>query len=291
MTSHVKEPGGAAPRLHLATNQYPWMTFYRRDGRNFAQSLATAIDEVGASGLDGYEPLVEDIHQLEALVPLLQQRGLAMRSLYVNSTLHLADAAETSIARILAIAEQAQAAGTRFIVTNPTPLRWGGPEDKDDAQLRTQAAALNRLGERLAARGLTLAYHHHDAELRHAARELHHMLNGTDPALVTLCLDAHWVYRGAGNSCVALFDILQLYGARVTELHVRQSAGGIWTEAFGPGDIDYAALAAALARVGVRPHLVLEQAVQAETPKTLDALTAHRRGVAYAREVFAGLAD
>ena len=148
--------------------------------------------------------------------------------------------------------------GAEIIVTNPSPIRWGGPENKTDAQLRTQARALDRLGAALRQRGLTLAYHNHDPELRQGARELHHMLVGTDPAHVTYCLDAHWVFRGAGDSQVALFDVVHLYADRITELHLRQSVDGVWSETFGPGDIDYERL-----------------------------VEAHRASLAYAAEVFA----
>jgi inosose dehydratase len=89
---------------------------------------------------------------------------------------------------------------------------------------------------------------------------------------------------------VALFDIVKLYGSRVVEIHARQSEKGVWTEVFGPGDIDYLALTAALNKQGVKPHLVLEQAVEAKTPKTLTASEAHRRGVKHAAEVFAAFA-
>jgi len=135
--------------------------------------------------------------------------------------------------------------------------------------------------------GLILAYHNHDIDLRNAAREFHHMMAGTDPAYVTLCLDAHWIYRGAGNSQVALFDVLKLYGSRVTELHLRQSKDNIWTETFGDGDIDYPALAEHLLKIGIRPHLVLEQAVEAGSPKTLLPVEAIRKSSQYARQVFA----
>jgi inosose dehydratase len=275
--------------VHLATNQYPWMTFCQRDNRPFA--LDAALSDIAASGLNGLEPIVDQPKQVADLAPLLTKSGLEMRSLYVNSTLHLEDAAEKSIENVLAVAGEAKRVGTRIIVTNPNPIRWGGPESKDDAQLTTQAAALNRLGERLAAVGLTLAYHNHDAEMRHAAREFHHMMVGTDPKQVTLCFDAHWIFRGAGNSAVAVFDILTLYGSRITELHLRQSARGTWTETFGEGDIDYPAVMQHLLRIGVKPHLVLEQAVERDTTKTLDAIEAHRRGAQYARRVFAGLAS
>jgi inosose dehydratase len=138
--------------------------------------------------------------------------------------------------------------------------------------------------------GLILAYHNHDIELRNAAREFHHMMVGTDPAHVTLCLDAHWVYRGSGNSQVALFDVLKLYGPRVTELHLRQSQNGVWTEVFGPGDIDYPRLADYLLQIGVKPLLVLEQAVEAGSPKTMNAVEAFKKSTEYTRQIFAGFA-
>ena len=167
-----------------------------------------------------------------------------------------------------------------------SPIRWGGQENKNDTQLKVQAAAIEKLGRRLKAIGLTLAYHNHDIELRNAAREFHHMMAGTDPEYVTLCLDAHWIYRGAGNSSVALFDILKLYGPRITELHLRQSKNNIWTESMSDGDIDYEALAKYLLSIAVRPHLVMEQAVETGTPKTMSTIEAFRKSSRYARRIF-----
>jgi inosose dehydratase len=282
--------GEAGARLHLATNAYSWQVFYQREGKDFNATLETGLGDVAASGLNGFEPGVGRPEDLSRLGPLLKQHGLELRSVYVSSTLHTEPDAQKSLEQILAVAKAAKALGTRIIVTNPNPLRWGGPETKDDTQLRTQAAALEKLGKALAELGLALAYHNHDVELRHAAREFHHMMLGTEPKHVGLCLDAHWVYRGEGNSSVALFDVLKLYGARVNELHLRQSQNGIWSETFGPGDIDYEALARELASHRVKPHLVLEVAVENGTPKTMGPVEAHRRSAEYARQVFAAFA-
>jgi len=276
-----------AGKLHLACNQYPWTVFYRRDNRNFNKELDKGLGEVAASGMDGYEPLANNPQEIDRLGPLLKKHNLQMRSLYVNSVLHERDKADESIEAVLAIAEKAKDIGTKIIVTNPSPIQWGGPQNKDDAQLKVQAAALERLGRLLQAMGLTLSYHNHDIELRNAAREFHHMMLGTDPESVTLCLDAHWIYRGAGNSAVALFDVLKLYGPRITELHLRQSKGNIWTETFGEGDIDYPALAKYLLDIGVKPHIVLEQAVETGSPKTMSTLEAFKKSSQYARRVFA----
>ena len=287
MTAVTKAGSGT---LHVACNQYPWGTFYARQKKDFNALLDSGLAEVKASGNDGFEPGVGGLAQIEEMMPLLKKHGLQMRSLYVNSTLHEADQAGKSIEEVLAAAAKAKDFGTRIIVTNPSPIRWGGPENKTDEQLKVQAAALDSLGAKLKQMGLTLAYHNHDMELRNAAREFHHMMLGTSPANMTLCLDAHWIYRGAGNSQVALFDVVKLYGSRISELHLRQSQNGVWTEAFGPGDIDYPRLADGLLKIGVKPLLVLEQCVEAASPNTISAVEASKRNVEYTRRVFAGFA-
>lgn len=274
-------------KLHLACNQYPWLVFYQRENRNFNEELDKGLGELAASGCDGYEPLVTNPQEIDRLGPLIKKHGLEMRSLYVNSELHERQKADQSIESVLAISEKAKSIGTKIIVTNPSPIQWGGPQNKDDAQLKVQAASIEKLGRQLKAMGLTLSYHNHDIELRNAAREFHHMMVGTDPDYVTLCLDAHWIYRGAGNSSVALFDVLKLYGRRITELHLRQSKDNIWSETFAQGDLDYPAIAKHLLDIGVRPHIVLEQAVEKGTPKTMETVEAFRRSSKYARRVFA----
>jgi len=113
------------------------------------------------------------------------------------------------------------------------------------------------------------------------------MLSGTNPRYVKLCLDAHWVFRGAGDSNVALHDIIKLYGDRIAELHIRQSSDGVWTEAFGDGDIDYQRLTRELVDLGVKPLVTMEQAVEAKSPNTMNGLKAHEISHARGREVFA----
>ncbi|MEI8371615.1 MAG: TIM barrel protein [Planctomycetota bacterium] len=282
---HAAEPE-SGNKLHIACQEYPWAVFYNRDRRDFGSMVDTALAEVARSGVNGFEPSMYSIQYAEKVGMLLKKHGLEMRSFYVNSDLCRAADVEKSIPQIVAVAERAKAAGARIVVTNPSPVRWGGSEGKDDAQLKVQAAALDRLGGRLRDMGMVLAYHNHDAELRNAAREFHHMLLGTDPKNVSFCLDAHWVYRGSGNSQVALFDVVRLYGSRICELHLRQSIKGVWTEALCDGDLDYRALAKRLLEMGVKPHLVLEQAPEKGTPKTMDAVESHRRSCQYAREVF-----
>jgi inosose dehydratase len=268
-------------RLHVATNVYPWFTFYGREKRDFYKDLDASLAEVAAAGLDGFEPIASSPADVKNLLPRLKKAKLQMRSLYMNAKLHEKGEADAVIKNCVAVAQAAKPAGLRWMVVNPTPIRWGGREDKSDAQLIEQARNLGRLGNRLREAAVVLAYHNHDAEMRRSAREFHHMMNGTDASDVSLCLDSHWVFRGAGDSSVALFDIVKLYLGRIVELHLRQSHRGVWTEAFGAGDIDYGRLVKLLVEKKMRPHVVLEQAVEGKTPNTMKAKEAHALGVKY----------
>lgn len=263
----------------IATNTYPWLTFARRAGEQFELHTEALLASIAATGVTGYEPIIEKANEFVGLKSRLKRHGLTMKSIYVNSILHDKTKAETSIAQVVAIAKAARAIGTQIVVTNPSPIRWGGTEDKTDKQLRLQAKTLDRLGAELRKLDVTLAYHNHDAELRQGGREFHHMLTATDPANVKLCLDAHWIYRGCGDSEVAVFDALAHYHDRIVELHLRQSIGGIWTEDFRiRGDIDYEKLFEFLKHENIAPHLVLEQAVEEKSPNKMSVVEAHRVG-------------
>ncbi len=268
-----------SPRLHIATNTYPWGTFAKRLGENWPLHSDDLLGRIASTGITGYEPAIFKLEEFEGLGDRLKKHGLEMRSLYVNTLLHEEHEAEKSIDSVLAIAAVAKELGTRIIVTNPSPIRWGGPENKSDAQLQTQAANLDRLGATLVERGLVLAYHNHDIELREGGREFHHMLTSTSAEHVKFCLDAHWIFRGCGNSQVALFDVVEHYHDRIVELHLRQSVGGIWTESFAmDGDIGYHRFFTVLNDRGIKPHLVLEQAVEEGSTAKRDAIEAHRLG-------------
>jgi len=262
----------------LACNTYPWFTFLRREDRDLNAELPRVIADMAATGFTSIEPILEDRASVDAHVPLLTQTGLAMVSAYMNSELHEVDSVAATIDHVVSVAAYAKEKfGTRLLVTNPKPISWGGPENKTDAQIRTQGQALDQLGAALRAEGITLAYHNHDSELRLGAREFHHMLVSTDPANVKFCLDAHWIFRGCGDSTLALFDTLELYADRIVELHLRQSTGGVWDEAFAAdSDINYQRLFSFLREREIHPLLTMEQAVEVGSPHQHDSVSAHR---------------
>lgn len=274
--------------LHVAINQWSVGAVRGRDKQNVKIAFDDELAGLAAAGMNGLEPGLGSADQVDALAGQLAKHQLQLRSIYTGSSLIDAANVDKELERIIALAKRAKEVGTKIIVTNPSALP--NRQGKSDEQLQVQAAALNKLGHELAALGMNLAYHNHDVELQFAAREFHHMMIGTDPDALSLCLDAHWVYRGAGHSQVALFDVLKLYGSRVSELHLRQSTGNVWSEAFGDGDIDYRALVKKLLEINIRPLLVLEQGPEGETPQTLEVAEVHRRSARYTREVFADFA-
>src|SRR3954447_11416422 len=131
--------------FHLATNVYPWLTFYGREKRDFNKDLDVSLEDVVKAGLDGLgpilnsaaegsEPILNSAAEVKALAPKLKKHGLQMRSAYLNAKLHDKDAPE-AIKAVVSAAEEAGKAGLKIAVVNPTPLRWGGSEDKSDEQL------------------------------------------------------------------------------------------------------------------------------------------------------------
>ncbi|MCC5974171.1 MAG: TIM barrel protein [Rubellimicrobium sp.] len=272
--------------MFIGTNVYGWTQIARAEGRDFDRARAMA--DAKAAGLTGWEDAVRSADDVAGIAADAQAAGLAMRSAYVFGTFHTEAAARASTETALAIAAAMMPHGVTRFISNPDPLPGGAL--KSDAELRVQAKALQALGEQLAKLGAELLFHTHAPEMQASAREFHHMLAATDPAAVKLCLDVHWVYRGTGDSMVALEDIIRLYGPRISELHLRQSKGGVWDETVGDGDLDLATVAGMLAERAVKPLIVLEHAYEEGTPRTMDPVAAHAASVAYVTGLFGGIA-
>lgn len=268
---------------------YCWYQVYDESGAGkWAEHFEDGFAATRAAGFEAIELGLTSQAVVERVGPLLAKHGLTMPSTYSGGKLHEGDW-RAVVESILQKARWGRPLGVKTVVVNPDPIAWDKPLDKDDAQLRTQAAALQALGEALSREGIELAYHTHHMEMRHAAREFHHMMRATDAAHVGFCLDTHWVFRGAGDSQVAMDDILGMYASRVRSFHIRQSRGGIWTEVFEPrGDIDYAALAGWMAENRFDGPVILEQCFEKGTELRLEPGERFRRGLANLREMFPG---
>ncbi len=263
----------------IGSGAYPWMTYAKRDGREWSPSERdAAVRSVADAGLTMWEDFAHTPDDVTFAHAAAEAAGLETPSFYANVRLHEENWRDV-VATFADVAKAVADVGGRFFNVNAEPIEWGEPLDKDDAQLARQTDAFAALNDACNNVGVRLVYHTHDAEMRRAAREVHRMLLGV-PGM-GFCFDPDWFYSGAGESNLAMLDWARLYGDRVELLHLRdRRAGGEWPQVLGEGAIDYAALLKLLKYDG---PLLLEQAVSPSTALTLSAVDAHRQSAANLR--------
>jgi len=265
----------------VVTQDYGWSQIARRRHLGWPDGTEWAMTQARKAGMAGWEPFLASPQDADRVMAVAKRCGLEMPSFFVAGTLHSEAGAE--IARMTEIAARAAKFGARMAAVYPVSL---GDADKSDAQLAVQFENLHRLARQFSQLGVRLLYHPEEPEMRHAAREFHHMLARTDPDLIGLCLDPDTIWRGAGRSNLAVLDMIALYGSRVDAIHLRQSVDGIWSETLGPGDLDYPAIAAALQAAGRAPLLVIETASEDNKPQVLDPSAAQQQSLAYVLATF-----
>ncbi|HEU5021344.1 MAG TPA: TIM barrel protein [Bryobacteraceae bacterium] len=193
---------------------------------------------------------------------LLDKHGLALPIAYIGGPMH-DDRWHSTCESALAMADRLKPhPGLEAISFNCDPKPKG--EAKTDAELNTEAKALEALGAELKKRGLRLLVHAHAPEMADHAREWRYFVRHTTAGNVGICLDTHWVYRGGEN----VLDILNEAGARIGDVHLRNSAHGVWMEDLGYGDVNYKAVAHALTKLNYKGWLTVELAWDPKTPHT-----------------------
>lgn len=265
----------------IVTQDYGWSQLARRQGMRWPEATDWAMDQARSAGFGGWEPYLHAAEDARRIGQLAASRGLAMPSVFVSGD--LIGEGGGDIDRMVAAAVAAVPFGAGLVSVYPAPLDGA---EKSDAQLDQQAQNLSTLAQRMRISGLRVLYHPEEPEMRRAAREVQHVLGRTDAALVGFCLDPDTVWRGCGRTTQAVLDVIARYGDRVEALHIRQSQGGVWAEVVGPGDLDYLAIAAALAARRCNPLLVVEHAYEEATPDTLDPVAAHQQSLTYVRTTF-----
>ena len=187
---------------------------------------------------------------------------------------------------MLAIAQQAAGWNTSLIVINPNPIDWKAKTDKNDRELTVQLGSLTSSPERFTDIGLKLCYHTHDAEMRASAREFHHMLTASDPETVRLCLDPHWILRGAGNSEIALHDIITHYGDASRSCICGNRKGGLGRDGRGRRS-RLSRLGARIDQMALIPCWCWSARLKLARPPSSSDVEAHRQSAVFSRGIFA----
>ncbi len=129
------------------------------------------------------------------------------------------------------------------------------PKRKTPEQLDAQADLLGKITKLCQAHGIVLNLHNHTYEV---VDDLHD-LKGTLARIPDIKLgpDLNWLVRGG----VDPVKFIRQYGQQIVFLHLRdQRADGRWSEAMGEGNMDYAAIGAALRDIDFRGDAVIELA-------------------------------
>ena len=242
----------------LVLQPYVWTQVFQKEKISLADGLERMFAACKRAGYNRIE-LINAFLTPELrsrTVDLVRQYDFAVPVVYQGGTFHEAEAAERSLAQILATADAARDLRAEWINTNCDPKM--GRERKSHSELATEARYLNRLGHHLKERGMRLMLHEHDPDMADDAREWRHNLHHTDPKLLWMCVDVHWIYRGKQDP----MELLREAGRRIASLHVRNSIHGVWTESFGDGDVDYRAVAKFLEGIGYQGLIAVELAYE-----------------------------
>lgn len=269
-----------SPGPLVGTQLYGWGQYYQRDGKQLAEHLDEILSAVRDCGYDYAETALdsarpENNHQL---AERMKAKGLKPVSLYTNAVIYEDAQWEPNTQKLITAAQAARQAGFTSLTCDPGLSK----EEKTDAQLKTQAKALELIGTELKKIGMKLGIHHHTPALRSEAREYHSNFKLTKPGLVGFCYDVHWVFRGG----VKPDDALKDYGTRIVSWHLRQSREAIWWEDLDTGDSDYPAIAAYARKNNLAPIYTVELALEKGTKITRSVVENHQRSRAYVKRVF-----
>ncbi|MFP4395271.1 MAG: sugar phosphate isomerase/epimerase family protein [Anaerolineales bacterium] len=198
--------------------------------------LPDILDDIVAAGYDGFEIGAQhlDLAHPAAFQALLDERGLAVAGIHVGGEIYDPDAVQQAMADLERAMAFAAEVGAPYL-----PFSGKLKEDKSEAEMQQQAASLNAVGERCQALGLTLCYHNHYWEIENDAAELRYLVEHTDPALVSFCLDLAWVKRG-GDDPVNIARYL-LDRDRIGYFHLKDTTSDEWME-LGRGEVDFSAV-------------------------------------------------
>ncbi len=263
---------------------YAWVQDRAKKGTTLWDDLDAVLGEVRAAGFRAVEGFLRDFfgsdERAERTRQLVTKHKIILAGLYSGGKLYEEQAGRKAVASILEQARRAKAYPSLFIDVNPDPLPRGAK--KTDEQLATQVRLLNDLGRQLAEMGMQLVIHQHAPEIRHGAREHRYNIRHVDPSVVGFCIDTDWFKRGGEDP----LTLTRETGRKIKAVHLRNGKDGVWMETFGPGDIDYEAIAKYLREIEFKGWLSLELAVEKRTRITRGIVENHRLGRAYLESVF-----
>lgn len=250
--------GPSSPRRRVIVGAHPWVYAATQPKYDITPVLPQIFADMSYAGLDGIElmhtALLPD-DAVERIGGLSRQHKLPVIGMSFGGAMWdrakhpevLADA-ERTIPRLAKL-------GGRTLGTSVGAVKWGTKTLKTPEQLDAQAELLRKIIAICEKNGVVLNLHNHTYEVENEM----HDLKGTLARIpgVKLGPDLNWLVRGSVDPVA----FIRQYAKQIVFLHLRdQKKDGRWSEALGEGDMDYAAIAAALREIHFAGDAVIELA-------------------------------
>jgi inosose dehydratase len=251
------------------------------------------LDEMVAAGYAATEWGMNMERDAAKLMADLQKRDLQILGGFVGLELRNSQKREQEIARALEIGRFFQSIGAPYLIAadsgDERRRAEAGHVDPSGGlskeQWKSLATGLNDLARELAPMGVNVVFHNHVGTYVETEAETATLLEETDPALVSWCLDCGHLAYGGGDNLRALAK----YGNRVGYVHIKDVDGQVlhqsrengWSFAQALKSYIFAPLGEGIARVpevvdalrqaGYTGWLVIEQDTTPDDPTAVAA--------------------
>jgi inosose dehydratase len=278
--------------MKLATAPVNWNNADVTDYRPWVP-YPVLLDEMVASGYNATEWGMNMERDAAKQRADLQKRGLQMLGGFVGLELRNNEKRDQEIARALEIGRFFQSIGAPYLIAadsgDERRRAEAGHVDPSGGltkeQWKSLAIGLNELARELAPLGISVVFHNHVGTYVETEAETATLLEETDPALVSWCLDCGHLAYGGGDNLRALAK----YGNRVGYVHIKDVDGQVlqksrengWSFAQALKSYIFAPLGEGIARVpevidalrqaGYTGWLVIEQDTTPDDPTIVAA--------------------
>jgi len=210
--------------MKLATAPVNWNNADVTDYRPWIPYPAL-LDEMVAAGYNATEWGMNMERDAAKLLADLQQRNLQILGGFVGLELRNREKRDKEILRALEIGRFFQSIGAPYLIAadsgDDRRRSEAGHVDPNGALTKDQwnslATGLNDLARELAPLGIKVVFHNHVGTYVETEPETARLLEETDPALVSWCLDCGHLAYGGGDTLRAL----EKYGNRVGYVHIK----------------------------------------------------------------------
>jgi len=216
--------------MKLATAPVNWNNADVTDYRPWIPYPAL-LDEMVAAGYNATEWGMNMERDAAKLLADLQQRNLQILGGFVGLELRNREQRDKEILRALEIGRFFQSIGAPYLIAadsgDDRRRSEAGHVDPNGALTKDQwnslATGLNDLARELAPLGIKVVFHNHVGTYLETEPETARLLEETDPALVSWCLDCGHLAYGGGDTLRAL----EKYGNRVGYVHIKDVDGQV----------------------------------------------------------------